>query len=442
MCKWYLKDGQQIPLSEETRSIIEVENERMAGDSLRVLGIAYAYHDHAEDGSDAGHGLIWLGLVGMADPIRKGVKELIPLFHQAGIDTVMITGDQSPTAYAIGKSLNLGGDGSLEILDSTHLAMVDPDVMEALSKKVHVFSRVSPANKLQIVQALQRAGRVVAMTGDGINDGPALKAADIGIAMGHAGTDVAREVADVVLENDDLETMIVAISHGRTTYNNIRKAVHFLLATNLSELLVMSASMTVGLGEPLNPMQLLWINLVSDIFPGLALALEPPEPDVLNRLPRNPHEPILSITDLKRITYEASMLTAGSMGAYGYGILRYGVGPQAGTMAFLSLVLGQLLHAISCRSERHSIYDPPAARTPLPPNRYLQVALGGTFALQAAALTVPGLRSLLGIAPLGAADCLVVGGGALIPFLVNEATKLRLKPTRSARAALNPSLAL
>jgi len=442
MCKWYLKDGQQIPLSEETRSTIEVENERMAGDSLRVLGIAYVHQDHAEDGFHAGRGLIWLGLVGMADPIRKGVKELIPLFHQAGIDTVMITGDQSPTAYAIGRSLNLSGDESLEILDSTHLATVDADVMEALSKRVHVFSRVSPANKLHIVQALQRAGRVVAMTGDGINDGPALKAADIGIAMGHTGTDVAREVADVVLENDDLETLVVAISHGRTIYNNIRKSVHFLLATNLSELLVVSASMAAGLGEPLNPMQLLWINLVSDIFPGLALALEPPEPDVLNRPPRNPHEPILSITDLKRITYEASMLTAGSMGAYGYGILRYGVGPQAGTMAFLSLVLGQLLHAISCRSERHSIYDPLAAQTPLPPNRYLQLALGGTFALQAAALTVPGLRSLLGIAPLGAADCLVVGGGALVPFLVNEAAKLRLKPTRSARAALNPSLAI
>jgi len=439
MCHWYLKDGQQIPLSEETRSIIEVENERMAGDSLRVLGIAYLHQDHVEGRLHSDRGLIWLGLVGMADPIRKGVKELIPLFHQAGIDTVMITGDQGPTAYAIGKTLNLGGDGSLEILDSTHLATVGPDVMEALSKKVHVFSRVSPANKLQIVQSLQRAGRVVAMTGDGINDGPALKAADIGIAMGHTGTDVAREVADVVLENDDLETLVIAISHGRTIYNNIRKSVHFLLATNLSELLVMSTSITVGLGEPLNPMQLLWINLISDIFPGLALALEPPEPDVLNRPPRNPHEPILGTTDLKRIAYEASMLSAGSMGAYGYGILRYGVGPQAGTMAFVSLVLGQLLHAVSCRSERHSIYDP-TAQTPLPPNRYLQLALGGSFALQAAALTAPGLRSLLGIAPLGAADWLVVGGGALIPFLVNEATKLRLHPTTNNHTRLNPAI--
>lgn len=436
MCRWYLKDGQQVPLSEEIRAVIEIENERMAGDSLRVLGLAYAHQDHAEDGDHVGHGLIWLGLVGMADPIRSGVKELIPRFHQAGIDTVMITGDQSPTAYAIGRSLNLGGNGSLEILDSTHLATVDPQVLEALSKKVHVFSRVGPANKLQIVQALQRAGRVVAMTGDGINDGPALKAADIGIAMGHAGTDVAREVADVVLENDDLETMIVAISHGRTTYNNIRKAVHFLLATNLSEMLVMSASMTAGLGEPLNPMQLLWINLISDIFPGLALALEPPEPDVLSRPPRNPHEPILNTADLKRIAYEAGVISAGSMGAYIYGILRYGMGPQAGTIAFLTLVLGQLMHALSCRSERHTIYDSSAARTPLPPNRYLQLALGGSFAVQAATLASPGLRSLLGIAPLWATDALVVGGGALIPFLVNEATKRRLQSTTNNHTTL------
>src|SRR5574341_1808662 len=162
--------------------------------------------------------------------------------------------------------------------------------MTALASRVQVFARVSPAHKLQIVQAMQRAGKVVAMTGDGINDGPALKAADIGIAMGNTGTDVAREVADVVLEDDNLETMIVAISQVRTIYTNIRKSVHFLLSTNLSEIMVMFTAIAAGLGQPLSAMQLLWINLISDIFPGLALALEPPEPDVLSRPPRSPED--------------------------------------------------------------------------------------------------------------------------------------------------------
>ena len=174
------------------------------------------------------------------------MKELINELHVAGIDTVMITGDQTPTAYAIGKELNLGGGGELKILESTHLTSIDPEVLKALCGNVHVFARVSPAHKLQIVQALQRAGKVVAMTGDGINDGPALKAADIGIAMGHSGTDVAREVADIVLEDDNLETLVTAVSHGRTIYSNIRKSLHFLLSTNMSEIIVTFGAIAGG----------------------------------------------------------------------------------------------------------------------------------------------------------------------------------------------------
>jgi Ca2+-transporting ATPase len=283
-----------------------------------------------------------------------------------------------------------------------------------LAQKVQVFARVSPANKLQIVQALQKAGKVVAMTGDGINDSPALKAADIGIAMGHSGTDVAREVADVILENDNLETMIIAVSHGRTIYNNIRKSVHFLLATNLSEIMVMLVAISSGLGQPLNAMQLLWINLISDIFPGLALAMEPPEPDVLSRPPRNPEEPIIKSSDFKRISFEAATLSAGALGAYGFGIMRYGMGPRAGTLAFMSLTSGQLVHALSCRSEK---------RQSLPPNPYLSAALGGSLALQVIALAVPGIRNLLGITPISLIDGVVIGGSALLPLLVNETTK-------------------
>ena len=434
LCRWYIKDGERTPLTDERRLEIEIENERMAGDALRVLGTAYAVIEQGQgswvmdqnlDSPDPCNltldpqGLIWLGLVGMADPIRNGVKGLIGDFHHAGIDTVMITGDQSPTAYAIGKELNLSRNGQIEILDSTHLTDIDTDVMKALCERVHVFARVSPAHKLKIVQSLQNAGRVVAMTGDGINDGPALKAADIGIAMGHTGTDVAREVADVVLEDDNLETMVIAISQGRTIYNNIRKSVHFLLATNLSEIMVMFTAIAGGIGQPLSAMQLLWINLMSDIAPGLALALEPPEPDVLSRPPRNPDEPIVRKSDFKRIAFESAALSAGALGAYGYGIMRYGMGAKAGTMAFMSLTTGQLLHAVSCRSEKHSIFD----KEKLPPNKYLNIALTGSLCLQAIAFAVPGLRGLLGITPINILDGIVIGGSAVLPLLINEGTK-------------------
>jgi len=336
---------------------------------------------------------------------------------------VMITGDQTPTAYAIGKELNLSGNGELKILESAHQANIDPEVLKALCEKVQVFARVSPAHKLQIVQALQRAGKVIAMTGDGINDGPALKAADIGIAMGHSGTDVAREVADIVLEDDNLETMVIAVSHGRTIYHNIRKSLHFLLSTNLSEIIVTFGAIAGGLGHPLNAMQLLWINLMSDVFPAIALSLEPPEPDVLTRPPRNPHEPIIKGADFKRLTLEASTLSAGALGAYFYGILRYGMGPQAGTLSFLSLTTSQLLHAISCRSETHSIFDRFGKRTPLPPNNYLNIALGGSLLLQVLTLAVPGLRNILRLTPIGILDGIVAGGSAILPLLINESTK-------------------
>jgi Ca2+-transporting ATPase len=374
----------------------------------------------------------------MADPIRTGVKDVISNFHQAGIDTVMITGDQSPTAFAIGKELALSRNGPLEILDSTHLTNIDPEVIKALAQKVQVFARVSPAHKLQIVQALQQAGRVVAMTGDGVNDGPALKAADIGIAMGTAGTDVAREVADVVLEDDNLATMIVAVSEGRTIYRNIRKAVHFLLATNLSEIIVTFTAISAGLGQPLTAMQLLWINLISDIFPGLALALEPPEPDVLMQPPRNPADPILAPADFRRIGFESAAISAGALGTYGYGLLRYGMGSQASSLAFTTLTVGELLNAITARSEQHSIFH----QTALPPNPYLTAALLGSFGLQALTFVIPGLRSLLGLSLPTLMDGLAIGASATLPFLVNEVTKTLGRASATTDRATQGSSAL
>jgi Ca2+-transporting ATPase len=358
-------------------------------------------------------------MTGMADPLRKGVKDLISTFHHAGIDTVMITGDQSLTASAIGKELGLNRNGDIEILDSTQLNEIQPEVMEALAQKVNVFARVSPANKLQIVQSMQRGGRVVAMTGDGINDGPALKAADIGVAMGKSGTPVAREVADVILEDDNLETMAEAISQGRTIYGNIRKSIRYLLATNFSEIMVMGVALGAGMGQPLSTRQLLWINLVSDVLPGLTLALELPEPDVLNRPPRDPNDPIIKTSDFKRITFESSTMAAASLGAYGYGLARYGAGAQAGTIGFMSLTMAQLLHALSCRSERHSLFG----KETLPSNPYLNAGLAFSLGLQVLTMAIPGLRSFLGLAPIGLLDAAVIGGAAILPLAVNEATK-------------------
>jgi len=422
-CAWYMKDGARLPLSEDARSDIQAANEEMAGQSLRVLGLARSLSDSSlvllENGDIAVRDMTWLGMVGMTDPVRHGVKDLIAGFHKAGIDTVMITGDQSATAYAVAKELDLAGGGDVRILDSRHLAGMQPEVLKGLTSGLHVFARVSPAHKLQILQVLQEQGKVVGMTGDGINDGPALKAAAIGIAMGHTGTDVAREVADIVLENDDLETMLVAISEGRTIYNNIRKALHYLLSINMSEIMVTTVSITAGLGEPLTAMQFLWINLVSDIFPGLALAMEQPEPDVLLRPPRDPAEEILQPASLKKMLREGAVISAGSLGAYGYGVARYGQGPRAGTMAFLSLTVGQLLHALTCRSEERTIFD----KGRLAPNRYLTGALIGTFILQGVAMAVPGLRNLLGISRIGIVDGLITGGGAVLPLFVNEAIK-------------------
>lgn len=422
LCDRRMHNGQIMPLVEADRVAIELENDRMAGKALRVLAAAYAEIDPTETEDNPEHNLIWLGLIGMADPVRTGVKDLIQKFHRAGIDTVMLTGDQSPTAYAIAKAVHLSRDDQLQILDSSDLSNLNPEAITALCNKVDVFARISPAHKLQIVQGLQTAGKVVAMTGDGINDAPALKAANVGVAMGSIGTDAAREVADIILADDHLETMIIAVSRGRTIYNNIRKSVHFLLSTNLSEIMVMLAATTIGIGQPLNALQLLWLNLVTDVFPGLALAMEAPEPDVLSQPPRDPTEPIIKQSDFQRILLESALLSGSTLGAYGYSLLKYGVGAEASTIAFMSLVLGQLLHAISCRSQEYSIFDVGK----LPPNHYLEVALLGSIALQLLSIAIPGLRALLNVTPVDTLDSLVICLSAVLPLLVNKLKKKHL----------------
>jgi Ca2+-transporting ATPase len=407
-----------VKLNDQERAAILAENTRMAGEALRVLGVAYKeLNDPRMPARTAG--LIWLGLAGMADPMRPGMDELIAHYHRAGIETIMITGDQSGTAYAIGKQLGLSGDKALKVLESSALESMDPALLAGLVKDVHVFARVSPAHKLKIVQALQDAGLVVAMTGDGINDGPALKAADVGVAMGGGGTNVARDVSDVVLEDDNLHTMTAAISQGRTIYNNIRKMIHFMVSTNLTEIEVMLAGIAMGLGQPMNPMQLLWINLVTDIFPGLALALEPAEPDIMLRPPRDPEEKIIGNQDLRHMALESGIIGLGTLAAYLYGLRRYGDPAAASTMAFNSLTFNELAHALSARSKYRNVFGGQA----LTPNPHLTRAIAGMAGLQTVVSLVPAARRLLGTTPLGLIDVAVLAASVFGPLLVNEALK-------------------
>ena len=402
LCHYQQLDGQTALLTETDKQAIAIANQQMTSNALRVLGTAYSEIDNtAEINLD---NLIWLGLIGITNPIRQGVKELIADFHRAGIDTVMITGDQENTALAIANQLNLSSE--------------QPCKGEGrFAPTNNVFARISPADKLKIVRAFQTEGKVVAMTGDGINDAPALKAAEVGIAMGRTGTDVAREVADIVLEDDNLETAISAVSQGRTIYNNIKKALHFLLATNLSEIIVMVLANLFGIGQPLTAIQLLWLNLVTDIFPGLALGLEAPEPNVLDVPPRPADAAIINTTDFKRLSIEASVISLFTLLAYGYAIANYGIGDRASTVAFMSLVTAQLLHTFSCRSNQ------PFWKAKLQPNHYLTLALGISLGLQFICLIIPSLGSLLKIATVNAMDLMVVAIAASIPLVINESSK-------------------
>jgi Ca2+-transporting ATPase len=418
LCDQYWIDGRIEKLTEEARQEILVANERMAGEALRVLGFAYTYRDKGTMPRKT-ENLIWLGLTGMADPVREGMPELMQQFHRAGIRTVMITGDQTATAQAIGRQLNLSNGEPLRVLEASRLQEIDEELLVGMANDVHVFSRVSPAHKLIIVQALQKSGQVIAMTGDGINDSPALKAANIGAAMGIAGTDIAHSVSDVVLEDDNLHTLAIATGKGRTIYDNIRKTIHFMVATNLTEIKIMLAGTALGMGQPLNSMQLLWINLVTDIFPGLALSMEPPEAGVMERPPRDPSEAVISNKDLGRMFLESSLITAGSMAAYLYGVRRYGVGPQASMMAFSSLTLAELAHSVSSRSNYRMAF----AEMHRPPNKHLNHALAGTLGAQALATFFPPLRNLLGGAPLGVVDLGVLAASVGAPWLMNEFTK-------------------
>ncbi len=424
-CDFYMSDNQILPMSEERYKTIAGANEAMARDALRVLGFAFCHVNSDVDG-ELETQMTWLGLIGMMDPPRDGIRELIRQFHRAGVRTVMITGDQQISACAIADQLDLSNGEPLDILDAQELVTLDEEQLMERARTVHVFSRVNPSQKLNIVKAIQSSGQTVAMTGDGINDSPALKAADIGIAMGKSGTDLARDVADVVLTGDNLELMATTLADGRSIYQNIRKSVHYSLATNISEIQLIATAVALGMNSPLNVMQLLWINLISDILPGLALSAEKPETDVMDQQPREKDEALYDKKDFTKMMVESTTMTGSAMTALLYGISRYGAGARAGGLAFQALTIGQLLHAFTCRSESSGMFT----RKKLPKNRYLDWAVGGSIALQVATMFFPPLRSLLGLTAITLTDGLVIGATSTLPMVINEVIKTVKEPER------------
>jgi Ca2+-transporting ATPase len=402
----WIRDGRERPLSHEDKREISAVNDGLAARGLRLLALAFKPSNPMEEPSYAG--LILVGLVALTDPIRPEVPEAIRACRRAGIRPVVLTGDHAGTAAAVYGELGRG-NGHARIFDGSHLDQVGADEMGALVREVDVFARVSPRDKYRIVRALQAGGDVVAMTGDGINDAAALRAADIGVAMGARGTDVARDVADVVLLGDDFGGIVTAIEQGRTIHGNIGKSLRFLLATNVSEILVTLGGLALGVRHPMSAMQFLWINLLSDVAPALALAVEPAEADVMTRPPRDPRAPMLPRSAVVEIGRDASMLAATALAAHGIGLARYGGGPRATSLAFSTLTTGQLLHALAYRSHAAG------ARSPL-----LLGTVAVSIGAQLGAMALPPLRAVLGLTPLGVTDWGLVLGGAALPLVVSE----------------------
>jgi Ca2+-transporting ATPase len=414
LCQWRLRNGVVTPLEAEDRGAIEVENLAMSEDALRVLGFGYRSATNDDADTKIEQGFIWIGLVGMADPIRRGASDLVAAFRHAGITSIMLTGDQRATAAAVAAELGLSSGQPEEIVEAHEL-----DDFTALpnagAQLPRVFARVAPGQKLQLVRKLQRAGLVVAMIGDGVNDTPPLRAADIGIALGRSGVEAARGIADIVLLEDELTALAGAVERSRTVAINIRKSIRYLVATNLSEIMFMLAAAAAGRAHPLSPIQLLWINLLTDILPALGLAMEPAAPDLMARPPGDASEPVMSGAELGALTRDAGLMAASAFAGQA-AAARFGNSGAAGqTVGFSSLVAAQLFYGFACRSRRGSS----SRGQPLAPNPFFLGAVGIAFAAQLAALFLPGFRSLFGPA-LGIADFGISMIAGVAPMLAIE----------------------
>ncbi|MDH0747178.1 cation-transporting P-type ATPase [Pseudomonas sp. GD03842] len=423
-----LESGPQGPrsLTAARRQWWAHANETLAEQGLRVLAVAHRIASggkqaSAEAGADSDQ-WVFLGLAGLVDPLRDEARPAIARCREAGIEVVMITGDQVVTAQAIAQQVGLGDEEQCRVCHSRSLDAPGRGLIADQVRAVHVFARAEPRHKLQIVKALQSAGQIVAMTGDGVNDAPALRQADIGIAMGLCGTDVARQAADMIITDDNFATIVLAVEQGRMLYANILRFVHYLLSCNLAELLTVFIAIMAGWPLPLLPLQVLWLNIVTDVFPALALALETSAPGVMKRKPIAPGRALISRRLMLTIGWQGVLLAACTLAAFAFTL--YGLPgtahdiPRAVTVAFMTLGLVQILHAFSARSVRR-----PVLTDRLFTNVWLWAAVAGCLSLQLMAVYVPLLQAVLGTVCLGVADWLVILGCAFVPAVFIECMK-------------------
>ncbi len=417
MCDHYVSgDGALLPADQAFRRRIELENEAMAGAALRVLGLAEKILPESSPlAMESGYA--FLGLVGMFDPPRSEVAESIRRAYEAGIRVVMLTGDQIHTARAIASELRIGEEGRLTAMHARDLPIAGSPGFLQVAGEVQVFARVSPEDKLRIVEALQQAGEVVAVTGDGVNDAPALKRADIGVAMGMRGTETAREAADIVLTDDNFATILRAVEGGRTIYANLLKFVRLMLSENLAEVIFIFFAIILGWPLPLLPLQILWVNLLTDIFPALALAVEPPSPDIMKRPPRPPREAMLSSRFFLLIGWQGVMLATICLAGYQWALQVHGSGDRARTIALLMLIGAQVGHLFNCRSLTASAFRG------LFRNVYLWISVAIVIALQVMAVTISPLMSVLETTTIDQRDLLMILVASILPVGIVEAVK-------------------
>ena len=400
-CSHILIDGQRMELEEKKRREIIETNEQLAGEALRVMAGAYREFPGDKQGleeADVQQGLTFAGLWGMIDPPRRQSAEAVKAAMEAGIRPIMITGDYAATALAISRKIGIAGEG--EALSSDDVDGMDKEELAAAALERGVFARVSPAHKLKIMEALKDQGQVVAMTGDGVNDAPALKGADIGVAMGQSGTQVAREAADMVLTDDNFSTIVDAVEEGRTIYANLRRVLFFLLATNLGEILTLTGALLMGLDLPLTAVMVLWVNLVTDGACTIPLGLEPRHWDVLKQPPRDPAENIVNISMIRRMAILTPIMAIGTLALFHWHEQQNGLS-YSRTVAFCTIAAFQWFQAFNARSQFQSVFS-----VGLLSNRWLLLGLGAAVALQVAVVQTPLGALLFKTEPLAVLDWL------------------------------------